>query len=376
MPYSLYRRRHRSATRRGDQAIPSNLARGAAYRDTMPLPLRTDRLLIRMMTTADAPRFAAYRNDPEVARYQLWNLPFTVEDAIKVLADQDDNDQLVIGSWNQLAVEADGVVVGDVCTHIDETANVAEIGYTLAREHQGHGYAREAARALVDELFDEVGVGRVFGELDPENVASQRVLESLGLTFEAVTKRSFLWRGEWVDNMSYAVTRDEYEAWRTRPTGAPERVELVELDHRNAGQFARLATHKSEERFVAPVSASYADALFPDVDNGGALVPWLRGITADGEPAGFVMTAEVSPTNPDPYLWRLLIDRRHQRRGIAKRALDQLVDRLRQEGHSTLYTSWVDGPGSPRPFYERLGFVPTGEMVEGEVEARLELTPG
>ncbi len=46
----------------------------------MPLPLRTDRLLIRMMTTADAPRFAEYRDDPEVARYQLWHLTFTVED--------------------------------------------------------------------------------------------------------------------------------------------------------------------------------------------------------------------------------------------------------------------------------------------------------
>lgn len=339
----------------------------------MPLPLRTDRLVIRMMTTADAPRFAEYRDDPEVARYQLWDLPYTVEEATRVLADQDAEDQLVIGSWNQLAVEADGVVVGDVCTHIDPTAGVAEIGYTLAREHQGQGYAREAAQALVAELFDEVGVGRVYGELAPENLASQRVLESLGLTFEAVTKRSFLWRGEWTDNMSYAATREEYEAWRTRPAGPPERVELVELDHRNAGDFVKLATHHSEERFVAPMAASYADALFPDVDNGGALVPWLRGITADGEPAGFMMTAEVSDTNPDPYLWRLLIDRRHQRRGIAARALEQLATRLVESGWSTLYTSWVDGPGSPRPFYERLGFVPTGEIVEGEVEARLEL---
>lgn len=342
----------------------------------MPLPLRTDRLLIRMMRTSDAPRFAEYRNDPEVARYQLWDLPYSVEEATATLADQDAHDQLIIGSWNQLAVEADGVVLGDVCTHIDPTGGVAEIGYTLAPEHQGNGYAREAAAALVDELFDEIGVVRVYGELAPENVASQRVLEAVGLTFEATTKQSFRWRGEWTDNMSYAATREEYEAWRTRPTGPPERVELVELDHRNAGDFMKLATHKSEERFVAPMSASYADALFPDVDNGGALVPWLRGITADGEPAGFMMTAEVSPTNPDPYLWRLLIDRRHQRRGIAKRAIEQLIARLADGGFSTIYTSWVDGPGSPRPFYQGLGFVPTGEIVEGEVEARRDFPTG
>jgi RimJ/RimL family protein N-acetyltransferase len=339
----------------------------------MPLPLRTERLTIRMMKTADAARFAEYRNDPEVARYQLWDMPYTVEAATNTLADQDAHDQLIIGEWTQLAVEADGVVVGDVCTHIDATANVAEIGYTLAREYQGHGYAREAAGALVDELVDVVGVGRIFGELDPENVASQRVLEALGLTFEAVTKRSFLWRGEWVDNMAYATTADEYRAWRSRPTEPPDVVELVELDHRNARDFAALRTHKSEERFVAPVSASYTDALFPEVDNGGVLVPWLRGITADGEPAGFLMTAEVTATNRDPFLWRLLIDRRHQRRGIARRVLLQLSRRLRDDGCQWLYTSWVDGPGSPRPFYERFGFVPTGKLLDGEVVARLRL---
>lgn len=340
----------------------------------MPLPLRTDRLVIRMMTIADAPRFAEYRDDPEVARYQLWDLPYTVEEATRVLADQDASDQLIIGAWSQLAVEVDGVVVGDVCTRIDETAHVAELGYTMAREHQGKGYAREAATALVDELVDVVGVTRVYGELDPRNLASQRVLESLGLTFEALTKGSYFYHGEWTDNMGYATTADDYRAWRSRPMSPPDTVDLVELDHRNAGQFARLATHKSEERFVAPVAASYADALFPDVDNGGALVPWLRGITADGEPAGFMMTAEVSPTNPDPYLWRLLIDRRHQRRGIGKRALGLLVERLRGEGLACLYTSWVDGPGSPRSFYQGLGFVPTGEVIDGEIEGRWEIT--
>lgn len=338
----------------------------------MPLPLRTARLTVRMMTTADAARFAEYRNDPEVARYQLWDLPYTVEEATKTLADQDGQEQLIVGAWTQLAVEADGVVVGDVCCHVDPTANVAEIGYTLAREHQGRGYAREAAQALVDELIDGIGVGRVHGDLDPENVASQRVLESLGLTFEVVSKRSFLWRGEWVDNMTYATTRDDYLAWRSRPTGPPETVELVELDHTNARDFGRLATHKSEERFVAPMTASFTDALFPeDDDAGGPVMPWMRGITADGEPAGFVMLAAATPTNPVPILWRFLIDRRHQRRGIATRALRQVADTLAAAGHRTLLTSWVDGPGSPRPFYERLGFVPTGRLLDGEVEATL-----
>lgn len=99
----------------------------------------------------------------------------------------------------------------------------------------------------------------------------------------------------------------------------------------------------------------------------------MRVITADGEPAGFVMLAEVTSTVPEPYLWRLLIDRRHQRRGIGARVLGLLARRLREQGHTVLRTSWEEGPGGPESFYRRLGFVPTGEIDDGEVVGALTL---
>ncbi len=80
------------------------------------------------MRSTDAEVFAAYRNDPEVARHQLWDLPFTEQDAHGVLDDQDELTDLVIGGWTQLAVEQDGEVIGDVCCNIDETGGIAEIG--------------------------------------------------------------------------------------------------------------------------------------------------------------------------------------------------------------------------------------------------------
>ena len=93
-------------------------------------------------------------------------------------------------------------------------------------------------------------------------------------------------------------------------------------------------------------------------------------MAADGDLVGFVMLAEPTEVHPEPYLWRLLVDRLHQRRGIGERILDLLVDQCRAWGVDTLMTSWVDGVGSPRGFYERNGFVPTGEIIDGEVEAR------
>jgi RimJ/RimL family protein N-acetyltransferase len=337
--------------------------------------MRTERLLLRMMRPGDAETHAAYRNDPEVARHQLWDLPYPVEKARASLAEQEDRDDIVLGEWTTLAVELGGAVIGDVVTHVHETGGVAEVGYTLAREFHGRGYATEAALALVTDLVDRIGVQRVYGELDPANVASQRVLERIGLVMESIARKSFLWRGEWTDNMSCAATAEEWRAWRERPTGPPEEVRLVSLTNENHWAYGRLETHYSERRFVAPMPQSFAEALFPEVVEGAPVVPRMYGVEADGEPAAFVMIAERTPAHPEPFLWRLLVDRRHQRRGIGGRALDLLEDQLRSEGCTSLLTSWHLGPGGPQPFYLARGFSETGRIVDGEVEARLSLVP-
>ncbi|HET9259008.1 MAG TPA: GNAT family N-acetyltransferase, partial [Acidimicrobiia bacterium] len=116
---------------------------------------------------------------------------------------------------------------------------------------------------------------------------------------------------------------------------------------------------------------SYSDALFPEVVDGAPVVPWMRGVLADGEMAGFVMLALSSEHHSEPYLWRLLIDRMHQRRGIGRRVIEMVVQVCKERGDTTLRTSWEEGIGSPRPFYEDLGFVTTGRFVDEETEGRL-----
>lgn len=336
-------------------------------------PMSTERLRLRIMRSSDAAAFAAYRNDPEVARFQAWDLPYTEDDARRLTGDQDDRDDLAAGTWTQIAVEHEGAVVGDVCAGLDETGRIAEIGFTLAPAHQGRGFATEAARALVTDLVERLGVLRVRADLDPGNVASQRVLEAIGLDYEVTTAASYLWRGEWADNMSYGATADQWRAWQARPTDPPADVRLVPLDADNVSAYAALRTHRSQQSFVAPMAQSFQDALFPEIVNGLPAVPRLFGVEADGEAAAFVMYADVNPAFPEPYLWRLLVDRRHQRRGIGRRALDLLCDLLRAQGHRTLTISWQEGPGGPEPFYLRYGFERTGRLVDEEVEGRLQL---
>ena len=337
-------------------------------------PLRTDRLTLRMLRDEDVDVLTAYRNDPQVARLQDWELPYPRERAERLVAAHADRADVTPGTGTQLAIDLDGQLIGDLFVGLDEHCGVAEIGFTLAAEHQGKGYAVEAASAVVDDLVDRLGVHRLVGELSPDNFASARLLERLGMTFEYFAEKAFWWRGAWDDNLYYSMTAEQRRAWRDRPVTPPERVQLVELDHDSVWSYRRLRTHRTQERFVATMDQSFVDALFPEPEDGHPVVAVLRGIEADGEPVGFLMWADaINEGTPDPYLWRYLIDRRHQGRGIGARALELWTAEMRAAGHRAIEASWVQEPGGPEAFYLRQGFVLTGEMDDDEAVARLEL---
>ena len=338
-----------------------------------PLPIRTERLLLRPFAVEDAPTFAAYRNDPDVAHLQDWDLPYTEEDARRMIDSMAALDWPVLGEWFQLAIEQDGRMIGDVGVHRSVTGLRATLGYTLAREHQGRGFATEAVAAVVDRLFTE-NVHRVVATVDPQNHASALVLDRLGFRYEGRDVASMLVRGECVDDDRYALLASDRVAWLGRDRRPPTTVELVDVTAESRDEVGRLATTHSQERFVAPVARSYAEALLPDPDpSRGTVVARMRAIRADGRLVGFLMLAEPTPTEPDPFLWRLLVDRWHQGRGIGTSALGCLVDELRANGHRRLLVGWNPGRGGPERFYLRLGFVPTGEIIDGEVFAALEL---
>ena len=168
----------------------------------------TARLVIRAMTDADAPALAAYRGDPEIARYQGWDLPFTVADADRFVAGLADVRWPVFGGWYQCAIDLGGAMIGDIGVNRAPDGREAAIGYTLAPEHHGQGYATEAVGAIVDVLFAE-GVQRVKATVDPRNGVSARVLERVGFGYEGRDVGSEIVRGELVDNDRYVLGVEE-----------------------------------------------------------------------------------------------------------------------------------------------------------------------
>jgi len=145
-------------------------------------------------------------------------------------------------------------------------------------------------------------------------------------------------------------------------------IELREVDEVVREELVRKVVMTDDQlRFVSDVEESIQEAAEVPEAN-----PWYRGVYDDGVPVGFVMIAwDVPPTDGliGPwFLWKLLIDRDHQRRGYGQAVLDLIVQIVRENGGTELFTFYTDRPGGPGPFYARLGFVPTGEH-QGEVLA-------
>lgn len=168
--------------------------------------LTTPRLSLRPLTPADLPAVLAYRNDPQVARYQGWALPATLEAAAALVADA----PLGTPGWVQRGVWAGARLAGDVALNTDCWRQQAELGVTLAAWAQGQGYAAEALRAVMAHAFDDLGLHRLQASADPRNGAVARLLTRLGFRHEGTSLRSCWHRDEWADDARYGLLRSEW----------------------------------------------------------------------------------------------------------------------------------------------------------------------
>jgi RimJ/RimL family protein N-acetyltransferase len=171
--------------------------------------VRTERLGLRRFTPEDAAAFAAYRSDPDVARYQSWDAPLPLAEAQKTVENFANGDPMKPG-WFQYAVDRDGVLIGDIGLNLHENLMQAELGFTLAPEYQGQGYATEAVRGLLDQLFVERNLHRVSAECDARNTASARLLERLGFRQEGLRLSNSWFKGEWTDDLLFGLLRSDY----------------------------------------------------------------------------------------------------------------------------------------------------------------------
>jgi len=270
------------------------------------LPLVSDRVLVRPYEPGDVEFLHTLRNDPEVARYQTWTVPYPRDKAEALVADVVALGTVTPGEWcHFVAVDrATGTPVGDLPVNLHDSFPVAEIGYSFVRAWQGRGYATEAMELVVAWLFEHHHLRRLEAYLHPDNVASARLLERLGFLYEGTKRLSFGSDDDPSDDPVYGLLRDEWARWRARPRHGPTDVRLVDVTRENLERVLAVTIPRSQERSTPTVR----DALI------GAYVPTAMGtcraVEADGEIVGLLLAPST-----------ILVDRRHQGRGIEDRAL-------------------------------------------------------
>lgn len=177
--------------------------------------ITTERLSLRTLTEADIPALHSWMSDPEVVRYMLYE-PRSLEVVTQKVAEYSSSTRLgAAGDYVQPAIVVDGRAVGTMYLKIESEDDLtAEIGWALAREAQGKGYAREAATAILELAFGPLGLHRVFAELDPRNLASVALCERLGMRHEAHFVENMWFKGEWADTGIYGMLDREWAAAR------------------------------------------------------------------------------------------------------------------------------------------------------------------
>jgi RimJ/RimL family protein N-acetyltransferase len=178
------------------------------------MEIRTNRLLLREFEESDAAACNAYERDPEVVRYQS-NGTRTLEESLAYIRKSRETMLATPRRTVDLAIvlSATDQLIGRAGIHVsDPEIREGTIWYVLHPAYWGKGYVPEAMRVLVNHGFGELGLHRVVADCDPENQASARVAEKLGMRREAHFVENAWIKGAWVDSLVYAILDREWQS--------------------------------------------------------------------------------------------------------------------------------------------------------------------
>jgi RimJ/RimL family protein N-acetyltransferase len=176
-------------------------------------PIRTDRLRLRPLTTTDVDALLTYRGRADVCRYLPFE-PMTPEVLLGRLRTDLSRTAITLeGQALTLGVELaeTGRLIGDLVLFFRSLEHAGgELGYVFHPDVAGQGYATEAARAMLDLGFRQLGLHRVIARLDARNEPSAKLAERLGMRREAHFVSNEIFKGEWSDELVYAILAEEW----------------------------------------------------------------------------------------------------------------------------------------------------------------------
>lgn len=173
--------------------------------------IETSRLLLRQFRQDDADAmYCNWAKDPEVTKFLSWPCYQSVDTAHSILEEWTQLYQKA--NWYQWAIELKelGQPIGSISVvNSDERVDMVEIGYCIGKMWWGKGIMPEALQAVIDYLFDEVGVLRIEAGHDPNNPASGAVIRKCGMKYEGTLRRRIRSNQGITDVAWYSLLKEE-----------------------------------------------------------------------------------------------------------------------------------------------------------------------
>ncbi|MGE3840509.1 MAG: GNAT family N-acetyltransferase [Vicinamibacterales bacterium] len=339
------------------------------------LPATAERVRLRRLREADLPRFQAYRHDPIVGQYQGWQ-PTPDDEARAFLIEMSSAAPFSAGVWFQLGIadRLSDLLIGDIGVCVSPDGAQAEIGFTLSRESQGQGLAREAIGLVLKMLFSTTNVRQIFAVTDARNTAANTLLFALGLQRTRTTRAIF--RNEPCVEYTYSTWRPSGGAGLRETHGATQVTTSFNVKIRRLGladvEFLKLMLF---EAFFWNATAE-RPAFIESRDN-PEFVKLYTGWGRTGD-IGFIAEKGVEPlgaawcrawtdeVHSDGFVDRhtpelaIAVHPAHRGKGIGRALMMKLVDQARADCLPALSLS-VSPMNPACSLYESLGFQKVGE---------------
>ncbi|MFT5194009.1 MAG: ribosomal-protein-alanine N-acetyltransferase [Cellvibrionaceae bacterium] len=177
---------------------------------TLPEIIKTERLLLRPFTFKDTDDVYGYAKHPDWSRYLPVPNPYTLYDAERFIALRKLDDPTKENVW---ALEYEGKAVGGINLRAKaEKHAICELGWSISQPNWGKGLMTEAVKTIRDTTFLRFPeLHRLYARADLRNIGSWRVMEKVGMQREAVLRQHVNLKGEWMDEVWYAILRPEWE---------------------------------------------------------------------------------------------------------------------------------------------------------------------
>ena len=177
----------------------------------LPTALPTERLLLRPFRLEDEDDLFAYTHDPEVARTSSWDAHRTLGEARAFLERTlrgYERGERSIWAMEHLA---DGRMIGTIGLYeVTAQHSRAVLAYALARPAWNCGFTTEAARRVINYGFENLNLNRIEGFCLPQNGASRRVMDKVGMSFEGILRERMWLKGAFRDLAFYSILKAEW----------------------------------------------------------------------------------------------------------------------------------------------------------------------